>query len=142
MPTINFPYKQVFFLILGTFTILDDQMMAVLFNFIATRESVVLWQVNWLSQFCIIQGDYFWTNVQGKFELRNHLVASYYFDNMGKIRRSVSLSEAYDFCSIAARLPIVFLYFQGFLVSLSLICKRRRCKKTTAAAQVHKTHSQ
>ena len=54
----------------------------------------------------------------------------------------MSLSEAYDFCSIAARLPMVFLYFQGFLVSLSLIYQRRRCKKTTAAAQVHKTQSQ
>ena len=101
-------------------------MMAVLSNFIATRE-FVLWQVN--CHFLIFA--LFLTKCPGKIWTKKLFSGLLLFLQHGKkYGDSLSLTEAYDFCSIPARLPIVFLYFQGFLVSLGLIYKRRRCKKT------------
>ena len=86
---------------------------------------------------------YFWLNVQAKFELRNYLVASYYFYNMGKIWRFTEFiwslwflfhtGPSSDSLPLLPRVPCKF--------KLNLQAEALQ-KNYTAAAQVHKTHIQ
>lgn len=81
IPTINSPYKQVSFLILGTFRYLMIKDACLVQFYSDTR----VWAMAGKLGFSFLH--YFWLNIQGKFELRNYLVASYYFNIMGTIRR-------------------------------------------------------